>query len=191
VLGTAVAATIAAQLVTAQPSAGGWLAAVWPALAFIACVVLVEFAPRPMPGSGSTDSATEDAPQERPQAALQHDQEQGGMTLRPQGSSAGKRLTGALAELSPAMAGQSERSTRNGHNQPANGPRVHGRVADSIMSVLVDGVAMSLPDLQRATQCARTSLQYQLDKLTDDGVLEVAHSSGIPHWRRRRMSATG
>jgi DNA-binding transcriptional ArsR family regulator len=49
VLTLAVVATVAAQVVTAQASFGGWVSAVWPAVAFLAIVGLVEGRPEVPP----------------------------------------------------------------------------------------------------------------------------------------------
>lgn len=51
----AVVVLVAAQLVTAQPSFGGWFAAAWPAVAFLSVVALVETEPGRRPQrKGST-----------------------------------------------------------------------------------------------------------------------------------------
>jgi hypothetical protein len=70
VLTLAVVATVAAQVVTAQASFGGWVSAVWPAVAFLAIVGLVEGRPEGpsmaatggsagAPVGGSGDGATD------------------------------------------------------------------------------------------------------------------------------------
>lgn len=63
----AVVVLVAAQLVTAQPSFGGWFAAAWPAIAFLSVVALVETEPgrrppqrrpTPRPASSPAPAAT-------------------------------------------------------------------------------------------------------------------------------------
>jgi len=138
-----VVVTVAAQLVTAQASLGGWIAAAWPAVAFLSVVALIEFRPRPAPDvvvvpvRRQRQARTPDASPPVTGGPPVERQDTGGPLVPPRRSGVSAAVLAALESGGPGRVAELARRTGAGRTS-----------VDYALGVLVEaGTVVRAPDL--------------------------------------------
>jgi hypothetical protein len=130
---------VAGQLVTAQASAGGVVTAVWPALAFLAVVAMIEFRPRVV-SAVRRERAPRTATPTVTSATLGHDH------MLP-----GTNTHGALAGTVAATTAQAAR-----------------KVGTAVAATLAEGPG-TVTDVARRAGVGRSSADYALRQMARSG----------------------